>query len=124
MADVETLSEVEQVFKDSGVSAESTKAFLTAFGGGDITHHDLATSTEANLEDVLSEAVLTYTHPNDLGEDVEADRKLTALEKSRLRRAILECTRRAGVGKPGAPAAPTSLEPTNCGHQGEDWSYP
>ena len=65
MADVE-LNEVEQVFRDNGVSAESSGAFLACFGDG-ITFQDLSTSTEADLEEVLADAQVKRTVRNERG---------------------------------------------------------
>ena len=113
MADVE-LNEVEQVFRDNGVSAESSGAFLAAFGDGGITFQDLSTSTEADLEEVLAAAQMKRMVPNELGEETEEIRKLIALEKSRLRRAILECTRRAGA-KPWTSTSATPKDTTSSG---------
>ena len=95
-------SEVAEVFKEVGVSVESSAAFFAAFGGDDVTFKDLATSTEADLEIVLGETRLRLA-PREDGEEADT-RPLTALEKSRLR-GILECTRRSGTSLAGSTVA-------------------
>ena len=60
---------------------------------------------------MLTPTVIVTTQPNDLGEEMEVRRPLTALEKSRLRRAILACTRKTGGSRTWTTTPSTPKEP-------------